>query len=162
MLPLENSYHVIHGKETYTLEPDELCFINSNVMHQLAAPKSKGSRIFIQFDLTLLYNLSEFDTMFRLLPPILVVNQKTHSDIYPEILHYVKEIIKEYGNKSILCDASIYSFFIQIYLTLFKNELCKKHMDCNYVSEHNKRNEHVHRITSYNVCYTKLLRALCP
>ena len=150
VMPLENSYNVIHGKETYTLKPDEICLINSNVMHRLSAPQTKGTRIFLQFDLTLLYNLSEFDTMFRLLPPILKMNEESHGDVYREVLYYVKEIIKEYNEKNVLCDATIYSYFIQVYITVFKNVIYKDNEKQLENTKNSKRNEHVQKLL--NIC----------
>jgi len=148
VLPLENRYRVIHGNEIYDLMPDELCFINSGAMHQLAAPKTKGVRIFIQFDLTLLYNLSEFDMMFSLLPPVLKMTEESHGETYRQVLVLVKEIIREYNDDKILRDATIYSDFIRLFLTVFKNEIHKRKTGSVPDAVNTKKNEHVRKLLS--------------
>lgn len=146
VLPLENSYQVLHGNTIYDLAPNDLCFINSGAMHRLASPKGKGVRIFMQFDLTLLFNLSEFDTMLSLLPPVLVVSQTTHGDVHRRALFFANEIIREYNGDEILREATIYSDFMQLYLIVLKNEIYNRKPLLSHDSAGTKMNEHVRKL----------------
>jgi len=146
VLPLENSYQVIHGNKTFDLLPNDLCFINSGAMHRLAAPQGAGVRIFMQFDLTLLFNLSEFDTMLGLLPPVLKVTEATHGATYRQALHYAKEIIREYNGEAILREATIYSYFMQLYLIVLKSEIYNRKAFLSHDTAGTKLNEHVRKL----------------
>ncbi len=146
VLPLENSYQVVNGNQVYELQPNDLCFINSGALHRLIAPKTPGTRIFMQFDLTLLYNLNEFDTMINLLPPVLVMSPATHKEAHQKCYDFAKEIIREYNDNAILREATIYSYFIQIYLILLKHEIYQRKSDETHTTVRRKNNEHVRKL----------------
>lgn len=146
VLPLENSYQVIHGNQAYDLLPNDLCFINTGVMHRLVPSQGNGVRIFMQFDLTLLFHLSEFDTMLNLLPPVLIMTEATHGEVYRQALSYAKEIIREYNDKAILREATIYSYFMQLYLIVLKSEINNRKTLLPHDAAGTNRNEHVRKL----------------
>ncbi len=122
IMPINNWYEVIVGHDCHHLDEDEIIFINSGVIHSLKAPPT-GERIILQFDLSLLYNLKEFDTTLFMLPPALKLTKDTHPDIYRQILSQMKSIITEYDGENALKEAAIYSSLIQIYVTLCRKEV---------------------------------------
>jgi AraC-like DNA-binding protein len=147
VLPLENSYQVIHGNQVYDLLPNELCFINTGAVHRLVSPPDGGVRIFMQFDLTLLFHLSEIDTMLRLLPPILKMSEETHGASYNQALSYAKEIIREYNSdEAILREATIYSCFIQLYLLVLRSEFGSRKALLSHNASSTHSNEHVRKL----------------
>lgn len=152
IMPANNWYDVIVDQKTYHLQKDEIIFIHSGSLHALKAPKT-GERIILQFDISLLYHLKEFETILFMLPNALVVKAGS-SENYKLIHQLFCEIVKEYDSCNVLKAAEIYSKLIQIYVLLCRNEIydkskfvhtnsSKQHeyiekilTTCNYINEH--------------------------
>jgi AraC-like DNA-binding protein len=143
IVPLQNWYKVHIGKDHYTLEENDILFINSGVIHSLESP-DKGERIILQFDLSLFYNLKEFDTTLFMLPSAVKITKKDFPQIYPTIHTCVFNIIQEYNIDAPLKEASIYGNLIQIYVAL-----CRKIIyDQNFFKDtaHSKRHEYIEKL----------------
>jgi AraC-like DNA-binding protein len=153
IVPIQNWYKVHIGKDHYTLEENDILFINSGVIHSLESPAT-GERIILQFDLSLFYNLKEFDTTLFMLPSAVQITKKDFPQIYPIIHTFLFNIIQEYNIDAPLKEASIYGNLIQIYVALcrkiiydqnfFKNAAQSKRHEyieklmktCNYINQH--------------------------
>ncbi len=147
ILPLHNWYKVRVGEDSYTLKEKDILFLNTGVIHSLESP-SKGERIILQFDLSLLYDLNEFDTTLFMLPPALHMNKENHPEIYPVIYSLIDNIIKEHEKNTPLKGPLIYSDLIRIYVTL-----CRKIIyDQKFFSDtnHSKRHEYIEKLM--NTC----------
>lgn len=158
IMPLSSTYDVTVGDTAYHLETGDIIFINSGEIHSLQAPPT-GERIVLQFDLALLYSLGELDTTIFMLPPAVVISQK-HSGpmLYKNISELMYKIIEEYDSSKILKGPSVYSYLIQIYVRLcrenvYENEnfqnttSAKQHeyiekflQTCNYINQHYNEN----------------------
>lgn len=122
IMPLENGYQIIIDNHTYHLKAKDIIFIHSGVIHALEAPPT-GYRIILQFDLSVLYNLKNFDATLLMLPPVCVITPQTHSDIYEEIYQAINIITKEYDSENVLKEVAMYSTLIHIYLLLCRYEI---------------------------------------
>jgi len=133
IMPIENWYDICVGNDTYHLEENDILFIHPGVIHKLQSP-SNGKRVILQFDLSLLYDLKEFDTTLFMLPSVIKLSGQEHSDIYPVILFHLQQIIEEYDSNHALKEAAIYSSLIRIYVLLCRNVIFNQ-----------KKFEHIHR-----------------
>ncbi len=143
ILPLDNWYKVNAGEDTYILEEEDILFINTGVIHSLESPPV-GERIILQFDLSLLYDLSEFDTTLFMLPSALHMTKAGFPDIHKEIHTRLLNIIHEHERNTPLKSASIYSDLIRIYVTL-----CRKFIYDQKIfrdANHSKRHEYIEKL----------------
>lgn len=122
IMPVSNHYNVVIDDTIHHVEQDDIIFINSGVIHGLQAPPS-GERIILQFDLSLLYTLKEFDTTLFMLPPALTISADTHPEEYPTIHNLMQLIVKEYDSDNALKEAAVCGYLIQIYVLLCRNEM---------------------------------------
>lgn len=122
ILPTQNSYKVIVNNTTYTIEENQIAFINSGVIHSLVAPPT-GERTIIQFDLSLIYSLKELNTILFMLSPVIILGKKSETAIYDEVYNLIKIIINEYDSDNSLKEVSIYSYLIQIFVLLGRNKI---------------------------------------
>lgn len=153
IMPLENRYTAIVGDATHILRPDDIFIIPSGELHQLIAPDS-GKRLIMQFDCSLLYALSGFESTFHLLRPCLVVTPERHGELHASLKPLLIGMMNEYFGDSTLKEASSYALLIQFFVHLGRNlrderrEHCRtkshkqhKYIDsfvqvCSYISEH--------------------------
>ena len=153
IIPIQNWYKIHIGNDHYTLDENDILFINSGVIHSLESPEN-GERMIFQFDLSLLCDLKEFDTTLFMLPSAVKITKKNFPQIYPTIHTLLLNIIQEYTLDMPLKEASIYANLIQIYVTLcrkiiydqnfFKNApVSKRHeyieklmKTCHYINQH--------------------------
>ena len=125
IMPVQNDYTVYAGNETIHLDEQDIIFINTGIIHSLESP-SYGKRIIIQFDLSLLYSVKEFDTTLFMLPLVFKISPQTHPDIYKNVHFYINEIVREYDSDNALKEAAIYSHLLQAYVIICRNEVFNK------------------------------------
>ena len=153
IMPIENWYKVIVDKVEYVLQPGDILFVGSCEMHSLEAP-STGMRLILQFNLSVLYNLKGLDTALFTLPPAVYITAENSPAAHEKIKKLIEEIREEYNGENPLKEAAIYSRLIEIYVTLYRNNIysaerfsdvrsAKQHeyIDkfmsvCNYINEH--------------------------
>ncbi len=122
IMPLENHYDVYIDKQLHHVEAGEIMFINSGIIHSLHAPET-GERIIMQVDLSLLHNVKDFKTSLYILPPALTLSPGAYPDIYPVISGLMQQIVMEYDGDSVLTEAIIYGYLVQIYVLLCRQIL---------------------------------------
>ncbi len=145
IMPVNNHYNVIIDDTVHHVPENDIIFINSGVIHSLQAPPS-GERIILQFDLSLLYTLKEFDTTLFMLPPALTVSSNTHPKEYPIIHTMMEEIVKEYDSDNALKEAAVCGYLIQIYVLLCRNEMYCTNKFRNITST--KQHEYIEKLLS--------------
>lgn len=158
IMPLNNTYDVKVRETKYHLDTSDIIFINSGEIHALQAPPA-GERIILQVDLGLLNSLGDLDTTIFMLPPAVVISKNNSGPkLYEDISGLMYKIIEEYDSSQILKGPSLYSYLIQIYVRLcrenvYENEhfqnttYAKQHeyiekfiQTCNYIHQHYNEN----------------------
>ncbi len=153
IMPIENIYTVIIDGMKHVLHPGDILVIPSGELHQLFAPES-GKRLILQFDCSLLYNLSGFDSTFHLLRPCLLITSEHNKELHGMLEPLLLNMMSEYFSNSLLKEASAYSLLIQFFVVLGRKFMNKerqsphkkgpiqhKYIDkllevCNYMNEH--------------------------
>ncbi|BCJ94358.1 AraC family transcriptional regulator [Anaerocolumna cellulosilytica] len=153
IMPIDNIYTVIVNDTKHVLNPGEILVLPSGELHQLFAPES-GERIILQFDCSLLYNLTGFDSAFHLFHPCIVITKESSEELHRLLKNILLNLKKEYFSKSLLKEASAYSMLIQFFVILGRNcmkgenrfpgtksqkqhEYIDKFLQvCNYMNEH--------------------------
>jgi len=125
IMPLSNYYCVLTHDNEFVLKENDIIIINTGVIHALEAP-STGERIIIQFDISLLNILKEFETLLFMMPSTMVFRQEENSEIYQVIYQNLQVIIKEYDENRAFNEAFIYAKLIEIYGELARRELYQK------------------------------------
>lgn len=123
IMPLTGTCDIKVGKTDYHLDTGDIIFINSGEIHTLKAPPA-GERVFLQFGSGLLNSLSELETTIFLLPPAIVISKSNSGPrLYEDISGLMYKIIEEYDSSKILKGPSVYSFLIQIYVRLCRENV---------------------------------------
>lgn len=115
IMPLEESYKVNINKSTYSLNVGDILMIPPGDLHELYAPPT-GCRMILQFDFSLIENLKGFANMFPILLQEHLITPSNSPDIYVELKHLLLSIIDDYVNNEPLCETSIYSRIIQVFV----------------------------------------------
>lgn len=127
ILPLSGSYTVVLQKERLKLEEGDIIIINTGIIHGLEAPLT-GERVIIQFDISLLNILKEFETMLFMMPDAMVFRTGEQSDIYGIVHRNLHVIIREYDEDKTFNEAFIYAKLIEMYGELARRELYQKEL----------------------------------
>jgi AraC-like DNA-binding protein len=153
IMPIESDYKVIIDETTYHLNADDIMVIAPGELHQLYAPFT-GHRIILQFDCTLLYSLSGFNSVFHMFRPCLTVTPSSMPDIHKELSVLILNITSEYFSTLPFREASAYSMLICFFTTLgrkcinrndkfsaIKKQKQQEYIDlflkvCNYINDH--------------------------
>lgn len=153
IMPVENTYKVIIDEVTYKLNEKDIIVIPSGTLHQLCAP-CDGHRIIVQFDYSVLDNLSDINKVLQMLYPCVNVTQETMPNIQDELSAFILDITDEYFSNRPLRNATIYSKLTCFLTTLarecierdeiFKGARDQKHQEyidmlmnvCKYIDEH--------------------------
>lgn len=127
--------------------------ISPGELHGLHAPPS-GYRIILQFDCTLLYSLSGFNSAFHMFRPCVTVTPASMPDIHKELSSLILNITSEYFSTLPFREASTYSMLIHFFTLLGRNCMTRNdkfldtkkqkqhdHIDlflkvCNYINDH--------------------------
>ncbi|MDY2937413.1 MAG: AraC family transcriptional regulator [Fusicatenibacter sp.] len=122
IMPIDQGYVVVVGKERYELLEGDLILINSGVIHALEAPPT-GERIILQFDTALLYTLKEMETLLFMMPAVFFYRKNPQDELYCFLREKLDRIIQEYDGNSAFREASIYSALIEIFVELGRREI---------------------------------------
>lgn len=125
IIPIVNHYTIMLHKESIVLKEGDIAIINTGIIHGLKAPDT-GERIIIQFDITLLNIIKEFETMLFMMPPVMVFRKKDHRQIYYIVYDKLQIIMKEFDENKSFQEAFIYAKIIEIYGELARCELYQK------------------------------------
>lgn len=72
IMPIENFFDVSNKKEIFTLQEDEILFINSGVIHGMPST-IHGERLILQVDLALLHSVADIASMLSTIPQALLL-----------------------------------------------------------------------------------------
>lgn len=117
ILPIVSGYQVVVSGAVHTLEPGDILIIPSGELHELYAPPS-GERMILQFDDSLLYNLSGLESVFHLLRPCALLTERRHGELHTALYTLLLELQEEYFGNSLFREASAYSILIRFLVTL--------------------------------------------
>lgn len=152
IMPIENTYSVITGKHTITIEPDDIIFICPGVIHALKAPSS-GRRIIFQAEITMFHSIHEFESILSIMAPVFKISKLDTPAIYQKIYNLILQINEEYNSINILMETVIYEKLLSIFILIGRNYTLnlshnnieyQKHKEytekfisiCNYINEH--------------------------
>lgn len=114
ILPMKNGYTVRLQKNEVKLEEHDIIIINTGTIHSLHAPPT-GERMIIQFDVSLLSILDEFESLMSMAQNTLIFRAKDNTRTYRAIYRNLLQIIKEYNDGREFREIFIYSKIIEIY-----------------------------------------------
>lgn len=153
IMPVENTYKVVMDEKVYNLDVRDIIVIPSCELHQIYAPPS-GHRVIMQFDCTMLYSLSGFNSAFHIFHPCSVITPSSMPDIHNELSTLIMNIVSEYFSTQPFKEALIYSMLIRFFTVLGRNCINKnekfsnmknrkklEYLDtflnvCNYINDH--------------------------
>jgi AraC-like DNA-binding protein len=153
IMPIENTYKVVMDEKVYNLDVKDIIVIPSCELHQIYAPPT-GHRVIMQFDCTMLYSLSGFNSAFHIFHPCSVITPSSMPDIHNELSTLIMNIVSEYFSTQPFREASIYSMLIRFFTILgrncinknekfsnMKNQKKLEYLDtflnvCNYINDH--------------------------
>lgn len=151
IMPLENQYRVTCCNTLFTLHEGDVLIINPGVIHSMEA--DLGVRLIFQADFTLLHGIKELEATLSLISPALIITSDCAPEAHSKIKQLMLEIAEEYFADAPLCEASIYSRLIEIFVLIGRSyspnaisfnsssrkqrEYTERFMNiCDYISEH--------------------------
>jgi len=147
IMAIENGYRIIINETTYNLEQEDIIVIPPGELHQLFAPPT-GYRIILQFDGTLLYNLSGFNSAFHMFRPCVTVTPSFMPELHSELSMLIKNITAEYFSTLPFREAAAYSMLIRFFTTLGRNVIGSNDRFSNL----KKQKQHGYIDLFFNVC----------
>ncbi len=147
IMPLENTYTASINETKYVLAPYDILVIPPGEIHSIQAP-STGRRIIIQFDSTLLNDLNEFNSIYQLLRPCIVVSEESMSDIHNEVKTLILDITSEYYSEMPFRVASSYALLIRMFSVIGRK--CIDRNEIIATGKNHKQHEYIDRF--FNVC----------
>lgn len=115
VIPLENSYTVIVGQETYNLSPGDIFVIPGGALHHLIAPKT-GQRLIYLFDFDLLSKIRGYSYLTSFLSQPVLINRSTCRPIYNEEAALISQLCRDYFNNDSLREMMIYSKLLAFFV----------------------------------------------
>lgn len=147
IMPLEGTYTVTLNEMEHVLEAYDILVIPPGEIHSLNAPDT-GSRVIIQFDGTLLNDLKEFNSIFQMFRPCVIVTKVSMPDIHGELTSLVMDITSEYFSDMPFRVASSYALLIRLFTMLGRK--CINRNDKTATAKSRKQHEYIDRFL--NVC----------
>jgi len=120
IMPTENDYTAIIGKERINLKVNDILFICPGVIHALESPNS-GKRIIFQADISMLREIPGFDSIVASISPASIITPDTAPSIHSQVKDYILNIYQEYSAMQQLSIASVYSHLLSMFVLLGKN-----------------------------------------
>ncbi len=115
VIPLENSYTVIVGQDTYQLAPGDIFIIPSGKLHHLIAPPS-GRRLIFLFDFNLMSRIRGFSCLTYYLAQPVLINPDTCAPIYKEEAELISQLSRDYFQNDSLREMVIYSKLLTFFV----------------------------------------------
>ncbi len=123
IMPLEGMYQVECNLNSYKLRERDILIIAPGTIHHLKP--AKGHRLILQADFTGGNILGNFNELFSLITPSIVVSPETFPTIYEEIYSQIKSIYIEYFGNSALKGMTVMTHLMNI-LTLIGKECSQR------------------------------------
>lgn len=112
VMPLEGDYTMECNDIPFNLRVDDIIIICPGVLHHLYA--HKGRRIIFQVDLSMIQSFDEYNSIFSIMQPAIMITPEEASAIHAECVRLMKEIYDEYFGNVPLKNISIMQKFLQI------------------------------------------------
>lgn len=122
IVPCENHYDVIIGKELHRVMPGEVLIIPSGELHELVAPAS-GSRFIYLFDLSALSKLPSFQSLQIYLAQPIHITPSGFLPVYHTLYDKLIQIRNEYFEHREFTGLSIFSLLIDFFVQLGYHQL---------------------------------------
>ena len=119
IMPVINSYRVQCGEKKYPLREGDILIICPCTIHEIFAPET-GERIIFQPGLTRIA-MKDLSLLTSMISPALLITPETCPRIYDRIHRLMLEIKEEYFSTSPYGEASIFSKFLEILVTVGRN-----------------------------------------
>lgn len=120
IMPLVGNYTVVLGHTIKELEPFDIILICPGTIHALQAPPS-GRRIIFQAEVNVLRQFKEFESVLTLISPAITITSKSTPEIHSVFKKKLLNILDEYTNDCTLSEMAIYSYLLQLFVSLGRN-----------------------------------------
>jgi AraC-like DNA-binding protein len=152
IMSIENDYTIVIDKTKYVINTGDIIMIPSGEIHELYAPSS-GKRIIILVDNSILSSMNGLESISNSFYPCIIVRSSTNT-YQKQLADILKKITEEYFHRAPLCQAAIFSLFINFFVVVGRNSIkrekaygsAKKHKQhqyidkflnvCKYINEH--------------------------
>lgn len=152
VMPTENGYTALLGKETIKLNTGDILLICPGVIHALRSPET-GERIIFQAEIGILREIPEIESALSLISPAILITPETAPKVHNQIHQLMLMIKEEYNSNISLSSAAIYSRLLELFVLIGRNytenvkrfdtgnqkqkEYTEKFIQiCNYINEH--------------------------
>lgn len=152
IMPIENSYGIVLGDHTITLDVGDIVLICPGVIHSLRAPQS-GKRIIFQVEISMLHAIKEFESILSLISPVITITASNAPMIHSQVQTLLHQIDDEYNSTNTLSETSIYAKLLDLFVLIGRNytentdrfdvgnqkqkEYTEKFISiCNYINDH--------------------------
>jgi len=152
VMPLEGEYTMECNDIPFNLRVDDIIIICPGVLHHLYA--HKGRRIIFQVDLSMIQSFNEYNSIFSIMQPAIVITPEDFPEIHDKCVNLMKGIYDEYFGNAPLKNVSIVEKFLQMLVMVARyytaspdrfagikpnkqQEYTEKFLSiCNYLNEH--------------------------
>lgn len=114
VIPLENTYTVVVGHESYTLSPGDIFIIPSGELHQLSAPET-GSRLIYLFDISVLSRIKGYSYLSACLAQPVLISNRNCAPIFQVEAELISKMAREYFSDDNLRELTIYSHLLEFF-----------------------------------------------
>lgn len=122
IMPVEGSYLVTIGQQTFELTPGDIFLIPSGELHSLKAP-SRGGRFIFLFEFDMIWQIKGSAYLASCLSSPLLINRSTCPSIYEEELYLFTQLCQDYLQEDSLRDVSIYAKLLTLFLNYGRQRL---------------------------------------
>jgi len=146
IMALENDYTVVIDKIKYVLSPGDIIMIPSGELHELYAPPT-GKRLIILLDNSILSSMTGLESISNSFYPCIVIRAESDS-CHKQLAETLRKITEEYFRRLPLCQASIYSLFLNFFVIIGRN--CIRLERSSSSIRRNKQHQYIDKFL--NVC----------
>ena len=121
IMPMENDYRVLIGRQVFELSVHDILFIPPGVLHSLHAP-ADGRRMIFLFNFSPISSLQDFSSLLPILSqPILIA---ADDEMHDEAVRLMQQMIAIYPDRTEpLRVAMIYSYLIQFFVLVGRRHI---------------------------------------
>lgn len=96
LMPIEHSYTIIANDQRYDVNPYDILFIGSGVIHSTIAPP-EGQRFFLQIDVSRLKTITGINSVLAFVGKARLFTPENSPAIHRKLVKLFEEICEEYG-----------------------------------------------------------------
>lgn len=133
IIPLENTYTVIVGQDTFKLEPGDIFIIPSGELHQLLAPK-EGSRLIYLCDISVLSKIRGYSYLASYLSQPVRINQQTCGPIFKQEADLIVKMLSDYFSDDSLRELAIYTSLLTFFINYGRYRMSEEDASCYILS----------------------------